>query len=225
MAIIQQRNLFDYMEIEELGDLERLNLCIDGIDDRELVNHLKKERKYGRNDYPVEVMLNLIYAMKIFSHKSVESFRRELSRNSQLRRICGLGYRLNRKHLVPPARVFTLFIKKLIKHQELLDKIFNDLVGEMYRSIGDFGKIVAGDGKIIQSYAKRKSRTGYMDGRCENDGEWISKTYYINGKDGKEYKKIKKKYGFCAHILCDVKTELPIRIQVTPANASEKTLC
>ena len=36
-------------------------------------------------------MLNLIYAMKIFGHRSVESFRRELSRNSQLRIVCGLS--------------------------------------------------------------------------------------------------------------------------------------
>ena len=59
-------------------------------------------------------MLNLIYAMKIFGHRSVESFRRELSRNSQLRIVCGLSegkykYLNNRKHLIPPARVFTSF--------------------------------------------------------------------------------------------------------------------
>ena len=35
-------------------------------------------------------MLNLVYAMKIFGHKSAESFRRELSRNSGLRKVCGL---------------------------------------------------------------------------------------------------------------------------------------
>ena len=50
-------------------------------------------------------MLNLIYAMKIFGHRSVESFRRELSRNSQLRIACGLSegkykYLRERKHQI-----------------------------------------------------------------------------------------------------------------------------
>ena len=50
-------------------------------------------------------MLNLIYTMKIFGHRSVESFKRELlSRNSQLKIACGLiegiyKYCGDRKHL------------------------------------------------------------------------------------------------------------------------------
>ncbi len=79
---------------------------------------LEKTRKNGRNDYPVRTMLNLIYAMKIYGHRSVESFRRELSRNSQLRIECGLSegkykYCGDRKHLIPPAGVFTGFLNKL----------------------------------------------------------------------------------------------------------------
>ena len=78
------------MEIEILGDLERLKICLENVDDAELCNMLEEKRGKGRNDFPVRVMLNLVYAMKIFGHRSVESFRRELSRNSQLRRVCGL---------------------------------------------------------------------------------------------------------------------------------------
>ena len=88
MNIIQEKTIFDYMEIEILGDLERLKLFLDNIKDKELCEALEKERKQGRNDYPIRVMLNLVYAMKIFGHRSVESFRRELSRNKQLRVAC-----------------------------------------------------------------------------------------------------------------------------------------
>ena len=78
------------------------------------IKNKKKWKKY----YPVRTMLNLIYAMKIFGHRSVESFRRELSRNSQLRIACGLSegkykYLRERKHLILPARVFTGFLNKL----------------------------------------------------------------------------------------------------------------
>ena len=112
MNNISQISIFDYSEIENLGDLERLKIFFENINDEKLYTKLEKERKNGRNDYPIRTMLNLIYAMKIYGHRSIESFRRELSRNSQLRIVCDLSegkykYCGERKHLVPPARVFT----------------------------------------------------------------------------------------------------------------------
>ena len=144
MNNISQKTIFDYMEIEELGDLVRLKLCLENIDDEKLCKRLEEQRGNGRNDFPVRVMLNLIYAMKIFGHRSVESFRRELSRNSQLRKVCGLKdedykYLGKRKSLIPESRVFTGFFKSLIKVQEDLDKIFDEDVKYMYDNLEGFG--------------------------------------------------------------------------------------
>ena len=36
MNIVTQKTIFDYMEIEVLGDLERLKLCLENIEDKEL---------------------------------------------------------------------------------------------------------------------------------------------------------------------------------------------
>ena len=80
MNNISQISIFDYSEIENLGDLERFKIFFENIDDEKLCTKLEKERKNGRNDYPIRTMLNLIYAMKIYGHRSIESFRRELSR-------------------------------------------------------------------------------------------------------------------------------------------------
>ena len=126
-------------EIENLGELERLKIFFENIQDNELCQILEKERKNGRNDYPVRTMLNLIYAMKIFGHRSIESFRRELNRNSQLRIVCGLSewkfkYCGERKHLVPPARVFTGILNKLKKHKKEINEIFEELVKFMYQN-------------------------------------------------------------------------------------------
>ena len=128
MKSISQISIFDYSEIENLGDLERLKLFLENVDDDDLCKTLEEERKNGRDDYPIRTMLNLIYAMKIFEHRSVESFRRELSRNAQLRKMCGLSdgeykYLGKRKHLVPPARVFTGFLKSLKRHRNKIEKI------------------------------------------------------------------------------------------------------
>ena len=91
MNNISQISFFDYTEIENLGDLEKLKIFLDNVEDDELCKILEEERANGRNDYPVRTMLNLIYAMKIFGHRGVEFFRRELNRNSQLRIMCGLN--------------------------------------------------------------------------------------------------------------------------------------
>ena len=129
--IIPQMTMFDYREIEILGDLERLVLALEGIDDEALMERLEERRGQGRDDYPVRVMWNLVIAMKVFGHRSVASFRRELSRNSQLRRICGLDDWSRKKHCVPPERVFSRFIKTLEEEREALETVFARGVGEL----------------------------------------------------------------------------------------------
>ena len=226
MKSISQISIFDYSEIENLGDLERLKLFLENVDDDNLCKALEKKKKNGRNDYPVRTMLNLIYAMKIFGHRGVESIRRELSRNSQLRRMCGLSdgeykYLGKRKHLVPPARVFTGFFKALKKHKSEIDKINEELIKFMYDELEDFGKDCAIDGKYLDSYANQFHKSKAQkedDGRAEHEARSSCKTYYM--KDGTTKKEWH--YGFRAHILCDAKYGLPVKWRVTPANNSEQ---
>lgn len=226
MKSISQISIFDYSEIENLGDLERLKLFLENVDDDDLCKILEEKRKNGRDDYPVRTMLNLIYAIKIFEHRSVESFRRELSRNAQLRRMCGLSdgeykYLIKIKHIVPPARVFTKFLKSLKEHKDEVKKINEKLIKFMYDELKDFGKDCAIDGKYLDSYGnqfhKSKARKE-DDGRAEHEATSSCKTYYMkNGTTKKEWH-----YGFRAHILCDAKYGLPINWKVTPANNSEQ---
>ena len=144
MAIIPQISLFDFQEIEILGDLERFHLALAGIKDEELMRLMEKIRGKGRNDYPVRVMWNLLIAQKVFGHDRIDSLRRELARNSQLRKICGLNdydYESGkRKHLVPPPRVFSGFLKALCKVQGQVDKIFNGQVSELLELLPGFGE-------------------------------------------------------------------------------------
>ena len=223
MNNISQISIFDYSEIENLGDLERLKIFFENIEDEALCEKLETERKNGRNDYPVRTMLNLIYAMKIFGHRSVESFRRELSRNSQLRIACGLSegkykYCGDRKHLVPPARVFTGFLNKLKKHKAEIEEIKEELVKFMYENLEGFGEDCAVDGKFLDTYAKQYKENRSKDNRAEHDATTSCKTYYM--KDGTAKKEWH--YGFRAHIICDAKYGLPIKTKVTPANNSEQ---
>ena len=73
MAIIPQISMFKWEEIEKLGDLERLRLVIEYMPDENLMNKLERERKNGRDDYPVRAVWNSIIAGVVFQHISVES--------------------------------------------------------------------------------------------------------------------------------------------------------
>ena len=228
MNNISQKTIFDYMEIEILGDLERLKLCLENIDDAELCKILEKKRGKGRDDFPVRVMLNLVYAMKIFGHRSVESFRRELSRNSQLRKVCGLKdedylYLGKRKSLIPKARVFTNFFKSLTECQKHLDCMFEKDVKFMYDNLENFGRDCALDGKLLDSYAKKENKKATdnkdkKDYRRDNDASWTCKTY--NFSDGT--KKSTWHYGYESHILCDANYGLPIWHKEETASVSEQ---
>lgn len=89
MAIIAQKRLFGWKEIEDLGDLERLDLVLKYLPDEELMVVLEGERDKGRDKYPVRVVWSSILAGVLYEDKSVQSLRRELKRNAQLRELCG----------------------------------------------------------------------------------------------------------------------------------------
>ena len=222
--IISQITFADYGQIEILGDLERFLLAMLGMDDEALMLRLEARRGNGRDDYPVRVMWNLIIAMKVFGHRTVESFRRELMRNSQLRKICGLEDFGRKKHLVPPARVFSGFFKLLADEQAEIDGMFDGMVLELTEKLPEFGKDAAGDGKYLDSYAKRQDKDPNPDAgdRAERDAKWGVKEYHYEDKSGNPQVKKEYHFGFKAHIICDVKTELPMGYNVLAANSDEK---
>ena len=52
MAIIPQITIFEWAEIENLGDLERLKLVLENLPNEDLMVTLENDRKNGRDDYP-----------------------------------------------------------------------------------------------------------------------------------------------------------------------------
>jgi hypothetical protein len=66
MAIIPQKNIFSWEEIEDLGDLDRLGLVLENLPDEELMRILENDRGKGRDDYPVRPLWNSILAGVVF---------------------------------------------------------------------------------------------------------------------------------------------------------------
>ena len=227
MKIIPQISIFDYSEIEILGDLERCKLLIENVPDEKIVRKLVEIRGKGRNDYPVIPVWNSILIMPLLECSTIEQLRRELSRNRDLRKLCGFDdydFYFGKNKLVPPPKAYTNMFKNLKKIEPMLKDCFYELRKFMYENLKDFGKDVGEDGKIFESKAKRPNTHGdEKDARCDMDANYtIKENYYKDQKTGET--KIKKKtyFGYRYHLLADVNYELPIEYTVTKASVSEK---
>ena len=216
MAIVPQRTLFQHMQIEELGDLKRLVLVIENMPDENLMKILEKERRTGRNDYPVRAMWNSILAGVVFQHGSIASLLRELKRNGQLRAICGFVGK------TPNSHNYSRFFKTLVKQQEEIDAMFSLMVKRLKSVLPDFGRIMAGDGKAIESFANRATKRSEADGRSEADANVCAKRSLSKDKDEKTYVKIKSWFGYRMHLIVDAKYELPVAYEVTKASCPEQ---
>lgn len=227
MKIITQISVFDYSKIEILGDLERCKLLIDNVPDNKIINALTEIRGNGRNDYPIIAVWNSILIMPLIECSSVEQLRRELSRNRDLRRLCGFqdsDYYYGSHKLVPPPKSYTNLFKNLKKIEPLLKGCFNELREFMYENLKDFGKEVGEDGKIFLSKAKGPNKNGYDDdARCDTDADFtIKENYYKDQKTGVTKSKKKTYFGYRYHLLADVNYELPVEYTVTKASVSER---
>lgn len=227
MKIITQQSIFDYTKTEILGDLERCKLLIENVPDEEIVKELKKMRGKGRNEYPVDAVWNALLVMPLLECSTVEQLRRELSRNSDLRRICGfddIDYYFGKCKLVPSAKAFTNMMNNLKKIEHKLKECFYELRKFMCENLKDFGKDSGEDGKIFNSKAKGYNKNGDAeDGRCDMDADFaIKEIYYKDSTDGTTKIKKKKYFGYRYHLLADVNYELPIEYTVTKASKGER---
>ncbi|WP_242940701.1 transposase [Sulfobacillus thermosulfidooxidans] len=102
----------------------------------------------------------------VFQHPSIESLRRELARNAQLRMLCGF-----RNAAVPPASAYTRFLHRLMAEQDTVDGMFEQLVDDLAAVLPNFGQRLAMDSKGISSRAVRPAKNPTADGRRDVDAD------------------------------------------------------
>jgi len=223
MAIIAQKQLFGWDEIEGLGDLERLRLVADYMPDEDLMCALELRRNQGRDDYPVRAMWNSVLAGVVFGHESAASLLRELRRNAQLRQVCGFDVTKGASS-VPSRFAFTRFLKNLMRHQRLIDDVFDRLVDELSELLDGFGTRLACDGKAVRSHGRRRGKDASTepDGRRDLDADIGVKTYSGVHADGTAWKKVKTWFGYKVHLMVDADYELPVAYTVKRASVGEQ---
>lgn len=219
MAIIINRFLFKWQDINAKSDLERLRLVIDYLPDEDLMRKLEDYRANGRDDYPVRPVWNSLLAGIVFGHGSIESLRRELSRNAELRSLCGFNS-IKGDDAVPPEWAYTRFMKNLFTFEDEINNIFDNLVNQLGELIPDYGKRLAIDSKAIDSAGKPAKETE-EDGRRDTDADYGKKVYKGERKDGTMWKKVKSWFGYKLHLLVDSEYELPVAFKITKASRSD----
>ena len=75
-ASLTQKTLFEWDQIEALGDLRRLRLVLENLYDEALMKKLEQERYRGRDDYPIRPMWNALISGVVFQHPTVEALLR-----------------------------------------------------------------------------------------------------------------------------------------------------
>lgn len=219
MAKVMTPYLFRWQEVEARSDLERLRLVLNHIGDEALMRKLEEHRKWGRNEYPIRPVWNSVLAGIVYQHLSVDSLRRELSRNGQLRDQCGFDPQKG-SGAVPPPWVYTRFLKLLFKFKREVDAMFDHLVEELKVLLPDLGISVAVDSKGVDS-AGRPTKEKKSDGRRDLEADWGKKTYRGQREDGTLWEKVVKWFGYKIHLLVDTKYEMPIGYEVTRASESD----
>jgi hypothetical protein len=221
MAIIPQTEMFSWNQVDASSDMDRLRAVLHSIPDEALMRSLEAQRKARRNDYPIRPIWNSLLAGIVFEHVGVESLRRELSRNAELRAVCGFDV-FKGQNAIPPSYVYSRFFDKLFEHHELIDSMFDELVDTLGQLLTDFGVRLAVDSKAIDSHG-RPTKNSEPDRRRDTDADWGVKSYSGVRKDGSAWEKIKRWFGYKIHLIVDADYELPVAYEVTKASTSDCT--
>ena len=221
MASITENHLFCWRDIENLDDLHRLQLLLENLPDERLMRLLEQRRSCGRDDYPVRAVWNSILAAVVFEHNSIESLRRELMRNAQLRELCGFDPLLGIK-AVPTPSAYTRFLKRLKAREvrRLVVQVFTSLVDQCYQELPGFGRRLGADGKAIESFARRRGKDK-DDLRGEHDADWGCHDHFHQKESGEIQKTVKRWFGFTVHVIADTDYELPVAFSLTRASRNE----
>jgi hypothetical protein len=224
MAIIPQKHLFKWNEVERLDDLHRLRLVLEHLPDEPLMKVLERARGLGRNDYPIRAVWNSLLAGTVFQHNGIESLRRELQRNAPLRELCGFDVVLGVR-AVPTSCAYTRFLRVLKEHVAEVQAVFQQLLRLLMAELEDFGRYLAHDAKAIPSCARAPKNTAAAkpaDGRRETDADWGSKTKHEINEQGVVVEKTFSWYGFKVHLIVDATYDLPVAFQLTKASWGEQ---
>jgi len=230
MHIIQPP-LISINDFFKLDRSDRLHLVLETIDAEKLLMAIEADTPAGPRGYPARALWSALIAGVVHRLPTIAELIRNLDTNPHLRLVCGMidG------NGVPSAATFSRFLRRLVKHEALLDECIDDLVRRFAALAPGFGESVAVDSTDVHAYSRGKKQ-----GASDPDASWGakgSKEGRSKGRKGKgegkggktEGGKKKKKdkedrywwFGYKVHLLVDTKYEVPIAAKVGTAKEND----
>ena len=194
VATIVHQSLFSWTDLDRSCDLDRFVMVLDAIPDEPVVLALEALRGHGRNAFPVRATWNAVLAGIVLQHPTVESLRRELLRNAELRQVCGFDPGKG-SAAVPSSWAMSRFLGNVMRQRSLIDAMFAELVRTLTMLLPDLGQELAFDGKAVPSFSTgRKDRESGKT--SDPDAVWGTKSYRGVDGNGKAWEKLTHWFGY-----------------------------
>ena len=220
MHIIQSP-LFDFEAFTAKEGNNRLAMVLETLPAEGLISAIEREHWTGRKGYVVRGMWSALVAGVLHQCNSLAEVVRLLERDKDTRMVCGFS-----KDNLPSEDALGRFLKKLMRHEDLIEKCFADLVAELRQLLPGFGDKLAVDSTDIKAYAN-----GHRKSPSDPDARWGAKgaghhAGPSQGNADKEGKQAKQRdlyywFGYKLHLVVDAVYELPVSFLLTPANESD----
>ena len=225
MHIIQSP-LFDFEAFIAVRRNDHLAMVLEALPAEKLIAALERERWTGRKGYPVRGMWSALIAGVLRQCHSLADVVRLLERDKDTRIVCGFS-----KDNTPGEDAMGRFLKKLVRHERLLEECFTGLVQRLRELLPGFGAKLAVDSTDIEAYSN-----GHSKNPSDHDARWGAKgaghragpktdsgaAGKTGTKKGKE-RDLYRWFGYKLHLVVDAVYELPVSFLLTPANESDTT--
>jgi IS5 family transposase len=208
---IIQAPLFDFEAFIADKSNNHLTLVLEALPAEKLLVALEKEHWTGRKGYWVRGMWACLIAGVLYGCKTRAELVRLLRRDKEVRMVCGFN-----KGYLPGDDALGRFLKKLIKHEALLEECFQDLVERLRQLVPDFGAKLAVDSTDIKAYSN-----GHREKPSDPDARWGAKGAGHRVGKGNNNGDLYYWFGYKLHLAVDAVYELPVSFIVTPANESD----
>lgn len=182
----------------------KLQGVFDALDDGELLRALRGKRHRGCQGYSVEALWHSYLASYILNIPTVAALVRFLTNHPSLAIACGLN-----PNAIPSEATYSRLVARLARRQGLVRSIMRSAIEVLKQNLPDFGKVVAIDSSEIVAYSQSRKPS-------DPDARWAKK----RNKHGRDH----WWFGYKVHVSVCARHELPIHLEVTPANVNDSIM-
>lgn len=190
-----------------------LAAVLDTMDDQPLLDDIQAGRINGRPGYPVRSMWRAWLCKYILSIRYNVELVERLHNSRKLRQLCGFEQ-------VPSESTFCRFFNRLTHFQDRVDKILINITAKISAYLPNFGKVLAADSTVYETYGNPDRKTVSGDPRGDMDAAWG----YKHSSRAKGVDKVEYCFGYKVHAVADALYEIPLGFILTPANKNDNPL-